>query len=276
MTLQRLKGFNSIIMKRLPILLFIFFLAGKQCYSQKAENQIALSKVNQWALNKHKSFLIKHKVRVDTAVVFRLIAKELLDGCNTNCLLGPLIVDGLELEGKRENATSVKLKFHTLSEANNSGFIIERRFENGPLNFDSVGFVRGIGNSNVRSDYTFDDYNLYDKNTFYRLRQVDIDSRYKFSKIIKVDGYSNPFSVSVLPNPTTTGNISILLRGFTSFNNINLLIIDTKGSMVYRKERLPATEGSIFKLQDIHLIPGFYRIKASNENENAYTTFIVR
>jgi hypothetical protein len=79
--------------------------------------------------------------------------------------------------------------------------------------WEKIGFVEGNGNSNSPKDYTFtDDLTLTPNLTrtlYYRLKQIDTDGQFEYSKVIEVnagnipDGfvleqnYPNPF------NPTT-------------------------------------------------------------------------
>jgi hypothetical protein len=73
-----------------------------------------------------------------------------------------------------------------------------------------VGFVEGNGNSNSPKDYSFTDNNVQYGSYAYRLKQIDTDGQYEYSKVIEVDAgnipdgfvleqnYPNPF------NPNTT------------------------------------------------------------------------
>ncbi len=103
------------------------------------------------------------------------------------------------------------LQWQTATEINNYGFEIEKAEikEQKELEFNKIGFVKGQGNSNKISDYTYtDDKNINGK-IAYRLKQIDNDGNYKYSKVIEVENksiisyylgqnYPNPF------NPSTT------------------------------------------------------------------------
>jgi hypothetical protein len=109
----------------------------------------------------------------------------------------------------------VKLSWNTATEINNYGFEIERSALSAERqSWEKIGFVNGNGNSNSPKDYSFvDDFAgkpAYRTGRYsYRLKQIDNDGQFEYSKTIEVDingvkkfelsqNYPNPF------NPTTT------------------------------------------------------------------------
>ncbi|MCX7610944.1 MAG: T9SS type A sorting domain-containing protein, partial [Ignavibacterium sp.] len=113
----------------------------------------------------------------------------------------------------------VYLKWTTITETNNLGFEIERsqksiqeitgQNNNYQLNWEKIGFVEGNGTTTEINNYFFIDnlsntftHNL--SNTlYYRLKQIDLDGSYTYSKVLEVKiKSSKEFSLQQnYPNP---------------------------------------------------------------------------
>lgn len=94
-------------------------------------------------------------------------------------------------EGDQNN-----LAWKTSFETNSQGFDIERSWNGN--NFEKVGFVAGHGDSNRGSDYSFIDRSpLF--NSYYRLKQLDFDGRFAYSRVISVK--SPDAEIVAYPNP---------------------------------------------------------------------------
>jgi Secretion system C-terminal sorting domain len=120
-----------------------------------------------------------------------------------------------------KNQERIMLNWKTATEVNNYGFEIERNkypeMQNGETvvsQWEKIGFVNGHGNSNSPKDYSFDDESAPTGLVMYRLKQIDNDGKYEYSKIVTIgnntiakyalaQNYPNPF------NPATTIRYSI-------------------------------------------------------------------
>jgi len=95
----------------------------------------------------------------------------------------------------------VTLNWSTASETNNRGFEIERSTND--ERFAVVGFVPGKGTVTENNHYSFIDRNVSGGIYYYRLKQIDYDGKFEYSKTIEVD-YSIPSEYTVsqnYPNP---------------------------------------------------------------------------
>ena len=108
----------------------------------------------------------------------------------------------------RQVGNSVVLEWTTLSENNNDYFEIERSTDG--VNFVTIGYVDGAGNSSSRIDYIFSDNAPEQGRLYYRLSQVDFDGTREYAdKVVSViyAGSENN-QLTVVPNPTN-GHIRI-------------------------------------------------------------------
>lgn len=109
----------------------------------------------------------------------------------------------------------IKLNWRTETEVNNYGFEVQRStFNVQSSSWNVLGFVEGNGNSNSPKEYSFTDKDIAGEKYYYRLKQIDNDGTYTYSKIIDIDAnkplnyeldqnYPNPF------NPVTTIKFTI-------------------------------------------------------------------
>ena len=88
------------------------------------------------------------------------------------------------------------LTWKTTSETNNSGFDIEKSKD--AKSFKKIGFVDGSGDSKENKTYSFTDQTPF-ITTYYRLKQIDYDGKFEYSRIISV---KNDYAgISIYPNP---------------------------------------------------------------------------
>lgn len=99
------------------------------------------------------------------------------------------------------SGSGVYLSWSTATELNNFGFEIERSTDNSE--WVKIGFVEGHGNSYSNKEYFFVDKNIESGKYFYRLKQVDLDGSYEYSRVLTVEfGSAAEFELSQnYPNP---------------------------------------------------------------------------
>jgi hypothetical protein len=108
----------------------------------------------------------------------------------------------VEFNAKRTTVQTVLLNWKTAWEQNNKGFEIERRLNNENL-FSKIGFVASLatgGNSSINLNYSYTDFNNFGEESYYRLRQVDLDNKFTYSQIVKVNVQKSN-QVQLYPNP---------------------------------------------------------------------------
>ncbi|RYD86673.1 MAG: T9SS type A sorting domain-containing protein, partial [Sphingobacteriales bacterium] len=97
------------------------------------------------------------------------------------------------------------LAWQTATEQANRGFSIERSYDG--YNFRPIGYLRSAapgGNSSNDLRYAFIDSSFTGLRQFYRLRQEDLDGRFRFSETILLTNAQDGESMQVYPIPATT------------------------------------------------------------------------
>jgi hypothetical protein len=165
----------------------------------------------------------------------------------------------------RRNNADVSLTWQTATEQNNKGFYIQRRIGSGT--WESIGFVGSLavnGNSSGTLTYTFTDVNSEKGIIQYRLQQLDLDGRHKYSDIRSVRGLGQNNKIIVYPNPTRDGSVNILFDDITG--NRSVVISDMTGRIIKQWKNL-----AINSLRADKLMPGMYHIRIRNEQTGTLT-----
>jgi hypothetical protein len=152
----------------------------------------------------------------------------------------------------------VHLTWITESEFNNLGFEIHKKSvaKNQQSEWNKIGFVEGKGTTTETNYYSLIDRDLSPGNYQYRLKQIDFDGSFEYSKVVEVtvqeptkfslsQNYPNPF------NPTTkiTYEIpNVETRHASSLQFVALKVYDILGNEV-------AT------LSNEEKQPGFYEVE---------------
>ncbi|MGQ9799875.1 MAG: FG-GAP-like repeat-containing protein, partial [Ignavibacterium sp.] len=134
---------------------------------------------------------------------------------------------------------NVNLYWTTVTEINNIGFYVERSQNKNQMGFEIIGFVNGNGTTTEPKHYFFGDKNLKEGKYTYRLKQIDFDGNYKYSKEIEVEiGLPNKFLLEQnYPNPfNPVTKIKYSIPGSTEYysvlQNVILKIYDVLGNEV--------------------------------------------
>jgi hypothetical protein len=100
---------------------------------------------------------------------------------------------------------NIKLLWTTETEINSYRFEVERKTKTSGGNWESIGYVDASGNSNSPKNYSYTDKGLNTGKYSYRLKMIDNDGRYEYSKETEAEvlvpaeyklsqNYPNPFN----------------------------------------------------------------------------------
>jgi hypothetical protein len=167
----------------------------------------------------------------------------------------PLPVSFKSFTATRANGV-VNLKWTSASESNNVGYEVQRLMSAGTWQTISfVGTHATGGNSASELTYTFSDQNVTKGVSQYRIKQVDIDQRARFSEIRLVRGLGQIAKTIVYPNPSVSGSkVNILFDEKDGTRDVSL--IDMSGRVI--KQWKGFTNNN---LQIENLTPGLYNLR---------------
>lgn len=179
-----------------------------------------------------------------------------------------LPVEFADFRGWNDKSVNV-LQWITESELNNERFEIERSIDlqNG---FTTIGVVSGAGNSSEVLTYLFEDAAPMLGVNYYRLRQVDFDGTFAYSKIIAIDVKGLKGAQVFFPNPT----LDVVSYQFstTKEETLNISIIDIVGKTL-AEITYETNPGINTKRIDLTTYPaGTYLIKVQNSTGEIITT----
>lgn len=183
------------------------------------------------------------------------------DGVFDNPTYVPVELTSFTAEVKANN---VLLNWSTATETNNRGFEIEKSYGE---EFFVIGFIQGMGTISDPQNYSFVDKDVQARQYSYRLKQINFNGTYEYSRTIEVtvnapydfrlsQNYPNPF------NPSTTIRYSIPTAEF-----VTLKVYDLYGQEVSTLVSEQKQEGSYsVKFDGSNLASGVYVYKLAAEN----------
>jgi hypothetical protein len=174
----------------------------------------------------------------------------------------PLPVILVSFTGRAVENTTL-LNWTTTEEINASHFEIQRSVD--AKHFEAIGEVHAKGDSKVLVSYDFTDISPFAGANYYRLKQIDRDGTYAFSKTISVRFDAN-VQIKVYPNPVTDFLHVESNAPLASFEIYNLNGSKLQTNAHLRNEFSDHTSGSKNGVVDLSGYPrGVYLLKVNGQ-----------
>ncbi len=156
------------------------------------------------------------------------------------------------------------LIWQTTSEINNSGFEVERS-SNG-IDFEQIGYVEGKGTTLEVSNYQFIDEKPINGVNYYRLKQLDFDGKYEYSKIVTITiGEQFDKAIQIFPNPVSDQLTIIDGQGQAKIYN-------TLGQLIQQFQIL----NKEYQLRTNKLVTGQYILQIARANGTIKTVRFIK
>lgn len=139
----------------------------------------------------------------------------------------PLPVSLLSFNGKLTDKQQVLLEWRTNNELNNEGFEVQRSTDGKAWTF--IGFVGAQSNTAIVRNYQFLDEQPAKVN-YYRLKQIDFDGSYEFSRIVSVR-LSDELDINIYPNPVEH---QLFISG--ALQQVAVSVTDVLGKVIYQAD----------------------------------------
>ncbi|MBK9415548.1 MAG: T9SS type A sorting domain-containing protein [Bacteroidetes bacterium] len=182
-------------------------------------------------------------------------------------IASPLPIDLLYF-GATKKEKSVELDWSTATEINNELFVLERSIDG--KEFYQIGTVIGAGNSTQQLNYTFSDSEPVIGISYYRLKQIDFDGKYSYSKTVAINFNSSIQDVVIFPNPAS----KIVYITAKDLSNSNIVISDVAGRIL-KTEKISDSKLSVYPIEIHDLLPGIYQLQVVRNFEQETVRLVI-
>jgi Secretion system C-terminal sorting domain len=164
----------------------------------------------------------------------------------------------------------IKIYWATASEENAKEFIVERTHN--AIDFTEVAHTNASGNSTSMLNYkAYDDHPQQGAN-YYRLKQVDFNGKFTYTKLVSAKFYSSIVDLIIIPNPAkdkatirfnATGNYSALLR-----------ITGMQGKTILNRQFISEEGINEYSLNMNELVTGIYSVQLIVDDQNMISKIV--
>lgn len=190
-------------------------------------------------------------------------------GATTGAGISALPVEMIDFTGV-EKKGGVALSWSTASEYNSMGFEIQHRVDG--TDWEILAFKNSAGESTVQQNYEYQHAHVLSGVHYYRLRAIDFDATYEYSKVIAVNVDNEYFSTMLYPNPVFSSRTIRYNRAGAKLDMV--LVYDAQGKEIFRKAE-PDDEADELHLPQV-LATGIYNVIFISGNQKEIKQLVVQ
>jgi hypothetical protein len=194
-------------------------------------------------------------------------------GALARCTTIPLPVTLISFDAQKIT-TGVQLNWQTSFEKNSDYFVAERSVD-GQL-FVPVCQVKAQGNSShLETYYCYDSAPAAGTN-YYRLKSVDFDGQFTYSKVVTLHYDQNPANSIILnPNPAQDDVKVVFTESFDKVEEVTIRITTLAGQLLQKEHRKVDPQSRELKLSTAHLTEGMYLVEVETQNRKYIQKLII-
>lgn len=216
---------------------------------------------------------IRLNIASSTANLGNYNCSVLSNGGRINCTI-PLPVTLLSFDVQKIT-TGVQLNWQTSLEKNSDYFVVERSTDG--KSFAPVCQVKAQGNSSHLETYYCYDYAPAAGTNYYRLKSVDFDGQFTYSKVAILQYDQNAANAIVLnPNPAQDDVKVVFTESFDKAEEVTIRITTLAGQLLQKEHRKVDTQTRELKLSTAHLTEGMYLVEVETQNRKYIQKLIIK
>ena len=180
---------------------------------------------------------------------------------NISVLSGPLPVTFNSFDAKKKG-NGIELTWNTNCTTNNQKYEVERSYDG--ATFDLISIINAENNC-LTYTYKYTDWTFKSMPVYYRIRQMDMDGKETYSKIVKV-GSGTKTAMAIYPNPVTS-ELTVVLDN-EQLGRTYVLVNSVDGKLVKQYQLLKTSEYFMEVLNMKELQTGVYFVKIVTNGTN--------
>lgn len=137
--------------------------------------------------------------------------------------------------------------------------------------FTTLGSVAAGNNPNTVQNYSYTEFKTINGNNFYRLKQVDLDGKFKYSAVVKINMTGALWAL--FPNPATS-KTSVQIR--SQLKNVSFTLFDNYGKIVYYRSLPNVSAGEFKDIPVSNFAKGIYMLKIQSDKGSKTEKIIVQ
>ncbi|GEO12067.1 reprolysin-like metallopeptidase [Segetibacter aerophilus] len=181
-----------------------------------------------------------------------------------------LPVNWVTFTADKKQDKTVALQWSAINEINNKSYEIEKSIDG--ISFGFVGEVNAANGVGLQQ-YSFNDVKPNKGDNYYRLKQVDKDGKYSYSKIVKVELQESAANFMIFPNPAVDKST---VRVLTETKQLTITLSNAAGKLVYKRDAGFVSAGQEFEIPVKGFSKGLYVLTLSTEKGISNEKIIVQ